>query len=128
MSTTLPMQQCLACQKPLKGRIDKKFCDDYCRNNFNNKNNSDATNLVRNINNILRKNRRILQDLLANAADGQTIVKSSKNKMLELGYQFKYFTNTYKTKKGDVYYFCYEFGFLPLENEWFFIVKSKESE
>ena len=27
---------CLACGKPLKGRIDKKFCDDYCRNNYNN--------------------------------------------------------------------------------------------
>jgi len=27
---------CLACGKILKGRVDKKFCDDYCRNNYNN--------------------------------------------------------------------------------------------
>lgn len=52
---------CLACDKPLKGRLDKKFCDDYCRNNYNNRLNSDQSNYVRNVNNILRKNRRILE-------------------------------------------------------------------
>lgn len=27
---------CLNCDKTLKGRTDKKFCDDYCRNSYNN--------------------------------------------------------------------------------------------
>jgi hypothetical protein len=119
-------QLCLACNKPLKGRIDKKFCDDYCRNNYNNKNNSDSTNLIRNINNILRKNRRILSEFLSHAVEGQNTIKSNKTKLTEKGYNFKYFTHTLKTKKGDIYYFCYEYGFLPLENDWFFIVKSKD--
>ncbi len=125
MSLEAPKQVCIACGKPIKGRIDKKFCDDYCRNNFNNKNNSDATNTVRNINNILRKNRRILEELHANAPEGKTSVNCSKSKLLELGYNLKHTTHLLKTKKG-VYYFCYEYGFLPLENDWFFIVKSIE--
>ena len=29
-------KKCLSCGKLLKGRVDKKFCDDYCRNNYNN--------------------------------------------------------------------------------------------
>jgi hypothetical protein len=27
---------CLFCEKPVKGRSDKKFCDDYCRAAYNN--------------------------------------------------------------------------------------------
>ena len=44
------------------GRIDKKFCSDACRNAYNNKQNKDQTNLMRNINNKLRKNFKILSE------------------------------------------------------------------
>ena len=37
------------------GRADKKFCSDGCRNSHNNTLNKDSSNLVRNINNRLRK-------------------------------------------------------------------------
>jgi len=46
---------CLECGEPLIGRSDKKFCDDQCRNAYNNKLNRDHINLYRNINNKLRK-------------------------------------------------------------------------
>lgn len=29
-------KQCLFCGSELKGRSDKKFCNDFCRNNYNN--------------------------------------------------------------------------------------------
>jgi hypothetical protein len=32
MTVITEAKKCLACGKQLKGRIDKKFCDDYCRN------------------------------------------------------------------------------------------------
>ena len=53
---------CLTCSKPIKGRTDKKFCDDYCRNNYNNQLKSSTTNINKNINNTLGKNRRILEN------------------------------------------------------------------
>jgi len=56
-------RKCQECAQLLKGRKDQKFCSDYCRNTFNNRLNEDATNYVRRINNILRKNRRILASL-----------------------------------------------------------------
>jgi len=116
---------CLACGKPLKGRIDKKFCDDYCRNSYNNQQKAKGSysSYVRNINNALLKNRKILENILP---DGEETAKANKEKLQRLGFQFKYFTHTFTNKKGNVYYYCYEYGYLPLENDWYLIVKEKE--
>ncbi|HEY8659967.1 MAG TPA: DUF2116 family Zn-ribbon domain-containing protein [Hanamia sp.] len=114
---------CVTCGKPVKGRTDKKFCDDYCRNNYNNQLKSNKINLVRNINNALGKNRRILEGLFA---DGEEMAKITRDKLLQKGFQFKYITHTYINKKGNVYFFCYDLGYLPLDNDWFLVVKRKE--
>ena len=123
MSTNSDIKLCLTCEKPLKGRTDKKYCDDYCRNNFNNQLKAGTTNLVRNINNALGKNRRILEGLLAH---GDETTKTTKEKLLQRGFQFKYITHVYNNKKGNTYYFCYDLGYLPLDNDWFLVVKRKE--
>ena len=119
------LKSCLACNKPLRGRTDKKFCDDYCRNTFNNQLKADCNNLIRNINNALRKNRRILEELMH---PEDQVIKVSREKLLRQGFQFKYTTHVYTNKKGNSYYFCYEYGYLPLENNWFLIVRQKEEE
>jgi len=72
---------CMACGKPIKGRSDKKFCDDYCRNSYNNDLKSDSNNYVRNINNGLRKNRRILKESLPATEE---MGKTTKDKLLRL--------------------------------------------
>jgi hypothetical protein len=77
---------------------------------------------VRNINNALVKNRRILQSILG----PEEMAKATKEKMLSLGFIFKYGTHTFSNKKGNVYFFCYEYGYLPLENDWYLIVKRKD--
>ena len=56
-------KQCLECGDKIVGRIDKKFCTDGCRNAYNNRVNKDSKNLIRNTNNRLRKNYRILEVL-----------------------------------------------------------------
>jgi len=122
MTAEIKPQLCLNCEKPVKGRTDKKFCDDYCRNSYNNQLKSNTTNLVRNINNALGKNRRILENQFA---EGEEMTKTTKQKLIQKGFQFKYFTNTYTNKKGNVYFFCYDLGYLPLENDWYLLVKSK---
>jgi hypothetical protein len=114
---------CQACGKNLVGRTDKKFCNDYCRNNYNNIQRAETTNYARNIVNTLRRNKRIMEDLLG---DLET-VKATKEKLLNLGFQFKYHTHQYATQKGSLYIFCFEFGYLALENDWYLIVKREES-
>ncbi len=114
-------KKCLDCGDTFKGRIDKKFCSDLCRNAYNNKVNSESSNYVRNINGILRKNRKILESLIP-----EETAKASKQKLTDKGFNFGYYTHQYKTKKGDNYYFCYEFGYLAIEGDYFLLVKRKQ--
>ncbi|MEP6464881.1 MAG: hypothetical protein ABJB05_01185 [Parafilimonas sp.] len=115
---------CMQCGKILRGRSDKKFCDDYCRNNYNNNLKSPANNYVRNVNNILGKNRHILEEMIP--AQKETI-NILKDKLINSGFSFKYFTHILKTEKGT-YFFCYDYGYLPLENQWFLIVRRKDNK
>jgi len=114
-------KKCLDCGDTFKGRIDKKFCSDLCRNAYNNKVNSESSNYVRNINGILRKNRKILESLIP-----EETAKASKQKLTDKGFNFGYSTHQYKTKKGDNYFFCYEFGYLAIEGDYFLLVKRKQ--
>jgi len=89
-------RKCKECGQKLLGRRDQKFCSDYCRNTHNNRMNEDTTTYMRRINNILRKNRRILSTLNPNGkitVDGITLA--------EEGFNFHYFTNIYRTQKGS---------------------------
>lgn len=114
---------CQQCGKTLKGRSDKKFCDDYCRAAHNNDLKSAANNFVRNVNNALGKNRRILESLLTEAKPTASI---SKDKLMEKGFVFKYHTHLYTTKDGRTYFFCYEYGYWVQENNWCLVVKRDE--
>ncbi len=121
MSSDRKVQNCLECKSPLNGRRDQKFCGDYCRNTYNNRVNEDANTYVRKVNNILRKNRRILAKL--NPKGKKTVTTLQ---LAEQGFNFHYFTNVYKTKKGSVYFFCYDQGYMKLEEEQYMLVHKQE--
>jgi hypothetical protein len=112
---------CAECGEQFKGRKDKKYCSDQCRTSFNNRLNSDETVYMRNVNNILRKNRRILIGL---NPEGKN--KVSLQKLKTKGFDFNYFTSTYTTKEKAQYFFCYEHGYLPIENNFYILVVKKE--
>lgn len=112
-------KKCPECGRKIIGRADKKFCSDGCRNNYNNSLNKDSKNLVRNINNRLRKNYRILEKL-----NTKEKTKVSKERLLREDFNFKYYTSQYVTKSGSVYNYVYDQGYLPLENDWFLLVKT----
>lgn len=116
------LKKCPECGELIKGRTDKKFCSDMCRNSYNNRQNSDANSYVRNVNNILRKNRRIIEDIILKNGEKFRI---SKSKLIEKGFQLNFHTNTLTTKEAT-YFFCYEYGFRPLENDYCLLVKRIE--
>jgi len=113
-------KKCLECEEVIKGRSDKKFCSDYCRNAYNNKVNTKSKNLIRNTNNRLRKNFKILNEL---NVSGKT--KITKNKLLDTNFDFKLFTSIYTTKAGNVYYYVYNQGYLKLENDYYLLIKQE---
>ena len=113
-------KNCLECGEPLNGRIDKKFCSDYCRNAYNNKINKESKNLIRNVNNRLRKNHKLLSDL---NVYGKT--KVTRTKLLDGNFDFSFFTSVYTTKTGNTYYYIYDQGYLPLENDYYLLIKKE---
>ena len=82
---------CLTCETMLRGRIDKKFCDDYCRSAYNNQQYQTDRGLgfIRKVNNVLRKNRKILEELAPASADTYTV---SKARLVKKGFNFNYLT------------------------------------
>jgi predicted nucleic acid-binding Zn ribbon protein len=114
------MKTCLECAEKIVGREDKKFCSDSCRNAYNNKINKDSSNFMRNVNNKLRKNYRILSEL---NTEGKS--KATRDKMVNKGFDFDFFTNILQTKTGNTYYFLYDQGYRSLDNDYFMLVKKE---
>lgn len=114
-------KRCGECGKMIVGRIDKRFCSDQCRNTYNNRLNRDRTSHVRNTNNALRKNRRILMELKSRGRK-----KISRGKLLSRGFDFTLMTSMDIRKEGVRCYYCYDQGYLPVENDYFLLVVKKE--
>ena len=113
-------KNCLECNEKIVGREDKKFCSDGCRNAYNNKINKDSNNYMRNVNNKLCKNYRILSE-----ANTEGKSKITKTKLLSKGFDFDYFTNILNTNTGNTYYFVYDQGYRFLENDFYMLVKKE---
>lgn len=116
----MELRTCLECGEPLKGRADQKFCNDLCRNSYNNKKLSGSTNYMRKINRILKRNHSILESL---NPDGKTT--TFKYTLEKQGLNFNYYTNIYTTKTGRNYFFVYDHGYSRLENNKYVLVKKE---
>ena len=102
------MRKCPNCKNEITGRSDKKFCTPYCKSNFHYEQNLTKINsryVI--VDKQLKLNRKILKNF--NKA-GKATVRAEK--ILPLGFNPSIFTNYWKTAKGEVYLFCYEYGFL----------------
>lgn len=101
-------QNCLACEKELTGRRDKKFCDPYCKSAWHySKLQEDNYSFYARVDRQLKTNRKILKSY--NKA-GKATVRADTLK--QQGFNPKFFTHYWKNQAADVYLFVYEFGFL----------------
>jgi hypothetical protein len=104
----LGLRKCLKCGKDLHGRIDKKFCDAYCRNAYNNQHKAVEEQYIQHVNSLIRKNRRILKTL---CPEGKATVR--KEVLDNMGYDYRYFSGLYKTSV-NLYYLAYDYAFAPI--------------
>lgn len=68
---------------------------------------------MRNINNTLRKNRRILDELNPGGK-----IKIPARWLRERGFDFRYHTTIVKARDGSICYYCYEQGYLPVTKNY----------
>jgi hypothetical protein len=103
-------RKCVNCQKVISGRIGKKYCDDYCKSNYNyEKNKLKDQSFSKSIDLQLKKNRRILKEY--NKAGKATV---REEVLLNEGFNPKFFTHFWRNAKGQAYLFCYEFGYMKI--------------
>jgi len=112
---------CLECKTVIEGRSDKKFCSDHCRIAYNNENRSKYKKTIRKIDLILHNNFEILRKL-----NHKGNMKISKSQLTNAGFNFTYFTNIYTAKNGNIYYFCYDYGYRYLNEIGEILVVKKE--
>ena len=107
------MDNCLDCGKKLSGRLDKKFCDDYCRGHYNNELNKNKNTALKEINSILKKNAAILQKL-----EEKGVTTLTQQMLVVAGFDFNFFTHQLSGQAGEVYNCCYNYGYcFVTENE-----------
>lgn len=99
--------RCLECNEPIEGREGKKFCNTYCKSSYHYKLGKRKISLFKQIDKQLKLNRKLLKTY--NKAGKATI---RKEYILEQGFNPQYFTHYWKAKNGNVYLFCYEYGFM----------------
>ena len=105
-------KRCPNCNELIIGRIDKVFCNAYCKSNYHYENKKkQEPSLFQKIDKQLKLNRRLLSHF---NQSGKSIIR--KEKLLEAGFNPNYFTHYWKNPKGQVYLFCYDVGFLELKD------------
>jgi len=101
-------KDCLHCGKELTGRTDKKYCDLHCKSAHQyQKSRERPERFFDKVNNQLKLNRKILKEY---NKGGKVTVRAEV--LAKLGFDPIFFTHYWKNRKGDVYLFVYEYGFL----------------
>lgn len=113
---------CQECQQELgRGRSDRKFCDELCRNAYHNKQKIFESKETKRVRLILNKNRRILRTLLKN--EREKVIATER--LLRLGYDFDYLTHrklsaTYQYE----YTYCFDYGYRVVKEGTLKVVKA----
>lgn len=106
------MNTCPYCSSEIIGRSDKKYCSIHCKSADQYKKRKSNEVLYYTIDKQLKINRKLLK---AYNKSGMSTVR--KEKLLAAGFNPTYFTHYWKNKQGQVYLFCYEYGFFDLKEK-----------
>ena len=101
---------CIFCSKPLSGRSDKKYCNDYCKSEYNNRKKRSTTSFnysIQRINRILIQNRNILCSIIQNHKS----IRIDNESLIIKGFHFNFYTHTIQTKE-KIKIFCYDIGYI----------------
>lgn len=120
IAETAHHKNCLTCDSIIRGRTDKKFCDDYCRSAYNNKHATTKLSNVRAITNKIIKNRRILEKWATKKRNPVSLYD-----LLSDGLSLSYATEYIHQPVGNPHIYCFEFGYQLLPGNQCRILKPK---
>ncbi|MDT7827648.1 hypothetical protein RQM65_03080 [Pricia sp. S334] len=103
---------CPVCGSSVAGRSDKLFCSTKCKSINQYENRRENEKFFLSVDRQLKINRKLLKRY---NRSGYTTIR--KSELIALGFNPNFFTHYWKTKKGDVYLFCYDYGFLSVQRD-----------
>lgn len=106
LQTTMNIK-CPVCESQIKGRSDKIFCSTKCKSISQYQSRQENEKFYLSVDSQLKTNRKLLKRY---NRSGFTTIRQSE--LLKHGFDPNFFTHYWKNKKGDVYLFVYEYGFL----------------
>ena len=106
------MNICPVCGDSIKGRRDKVYCSPNCRSTAQYESRVINERFFLDVDKQLKINRKLLKRY---NKSGFTTLR--KEKLWEDGFNPRFFTHYWKNSKGQVYLFCYDFGFLELDQD-----------
>jgi len=118
----LSSKKCPECDKTVMGRSDKRFCSDSCRSSLHNRVRQDDVYAVKNVNQILIRNRRILMAALDSRRN-----EVSQSYLRAKGFNFNFFTHQIDQPSGRSAVFCYDIGYRREASNLLALVKDEES-
>ena len=106
------MKKCPVCENEIIGRSGKVFCSLKCKSidQYEKRQVEDAFFIQ--VDRQLKVNRKLLKKY--NRSGFTTLRKEQLEKE---GFDSNFFTHYWKNSKGEVYLFCYDFGFLEIEQK-----------
>jgi hypothetical protein len=118
------MKTCLQCNDTFRGRSDKKFCNDYCRNAYNNQQKKSAPSHQRILHQRLQRNHALLCRYLPEKNVGPICI--NKNRLTNDGFVWRYCTESRLVNNRNVLYGCYEFRYFSLNERYLILLKENE--
>lgn len=113
---------CLECNERIIGRVDKKFCDELCRNRYHNKINCEEARIMRQINTALKRNRRIISELIE---EGKRTARRSW--LARKGFDFELVTGVKYRRSGAPCFYCYDYGYIELDDQRFKLLQIQDN-
>ncbi|UII29116.1 hypothetical protein LVD15_11990 [Fulvivirga maritima] len=104
------MKKCPTCGASIKGRKDKIYCSLKCKSSAQYDQRLKTEQFYLMVDKQLKTNRKLLKKF--NKAGKATIREED---LISEGFDPKYFTHGWRAKNGNLYMFCYEYGFMKTQ-------------
>jgi hypothetical protein len=105
----IPYPACLFCNTSFVEGEYRSFCDNDCRENYNNR--QQRIGFLKKIDTILRRNWDILNELLGTNKE----MEIDKWELMLKDYNFCYHTHS-RSDNGKTIFYCYDYSFTVTEN------------
>jgi hypothetical protein len=114
--------KCKICNNLVKGRSDKKFCSQRCKNYYHINLRKVTAIAVKDIDIILHRNRSILLEVL-----GKNLLQKKVPRILleKKKFNFKYTTHWHINSKNKTFFWVYDFGWMSFSDDEILLVRKR---